>query len=94
MRINYNEIVENLNEYKTIYVVEDAPKYELNISGDVFEEYYTTKEEAINVANSNWGYLTKSEKAKRRISAYVLDTSNYDECFGFSGYGETIACFE
>ncbi|MBQ7344501.1 MAG: helix-turn-helix transcriptional regulator [Oscillospiraceae bacterium] len=56
------------------YVVVDRPISD----GDWFQTVHRTAEEANEAAKTQWWYLTKTEKKRRHIAAYVVTESNLD----------------
>ena len=51
------------------------------INGDIFEEIYRTKEEAIKMMNLEYANLTDHDK-RRRKAVYVLETETPDDLEG------------
>lgn len=56
------------------YVVVDRPLSD----GDWFQTVYRTAEEANEAAKTQWWHLTKAEKKRRHIAAYVVDETMLD----------------
>lgn len=56
------------------YVVVDRPISD----GDWFQTVHRTAEEANEAAKTKWWYLTKAEKKRRHIAAYVVTESDLD----------------
>jgi hypothetical protein len=52
--------------------------------GDEFVKEFNTIEAANKQAEIEWGYLTESEKEKRRIFVATVDAQEYEEGNGFS----------
>ena len=53
-----------------VYAVIDQPI--IDGTGDIFDDYYDTAEEAISNAEASWSYKTDSEKKLRNILAVEI----------------------
>ena len=68
MQIEEHEITREIMSHD-VYVVIDEPQ---NGVGDIFLEYYTSRDEAIDAAEAQWQNLTDNERRRRRVSASLI----------------------
>lgn len=69
------------------YVVIDMPTP--GTDGDIYQEVYTTAEEANSEAAYQWDHLTAAEKHRRHIYAAIAQRENLDEFAVDEDTGET-----